>query len=118
MHIDPLSRSIRLNYCTYLIMVRSGDLLLTESKSALILQENGHPPQYYFPKLDVLMKHLTLSDHVSTCPHKGRAIYYHCNAPEGRLENIAWCYPAAKLPVAEISGYIAFYEEKLDVIVL
>jgi len=115
MYIKPVADNISLTYNTNVVIVRSGDRVLAESSAALTLQENGYPPRFYFHKYDVVMKHLQLSEHTSTCPHKGKAVYYHAKTPSGLLENIAWSYPAAKLGVAEISGYIAFYEEKLTV---
>ena len=112
---QPDTRHIALAPCPDLVTIRAKGILLAESRSALILTETGYAPRFYFPKIDVLMKHLQPSDKTSVCPHKGRAVYFHAENDAGRLENIAWSYPAAKLAVAEISGMIAFYEEKLTV---
>lgn len=50
------------------------------------------------------------SDKTTICPHKGKAEYFHLKTGNTGAENIAWSYPAPLLGVAEISGYIAFYD--------
>lgn len=112
---QPEAKHISLAYCPDLVTVRAKGILLAETQAAMILTESGYAPRFYIPKADVLMKHLQPSDKTSICPHKGRAVYFHAGSDADRLENIAWSYPAAKLSVAEISGMIAFYEEKLVV---
>lgn len=112
---QPETKHISLAHCPDLVMVRAKGVLLAETQAAVILTENGYAPRFYFPRTDVLMKHLQPSDKTSICPHKGQAVYFHAGNDADRLENIAWSYPAAKLSVAEISGMIAFYEEKLSV---
>ncbi|MEX0693985.1 MAG: DUF427 domain-containing protein [Rhodospirillales bacterium] len=115
MRTRPVIKRIALTFCTDRVTVRAGDILLAESRAAMILTENGYAPRFYFPRTDVLMKSLQPSDKSSVCPHKGRAVYFHAGSDADRLENIAWSYPTARLAVAEISSLIAFYEERLAV---
>lgn len=84
---------------------------LAESRAALVLREPGYPPRYYFPRGDVKMKMLQRSDITTHCPHKGDAEYFNIKSDGGAANDAAWSYPAARLNVAEISGYISFYED-------
>jgi uncharacterized protein (DUF427 family) len=88
-----------------------GDTLLAESRAVVILYEPGYPPRYYFPRLNVKMTLLEETEKVTSCPHKGRAEYYRLKSTDGVQKEIAWSYRAANLNVAEISGYISFYDD-------
>jgi len=93
------------------VSVRLGDTLLAESEKPLIVHEPGYPPRYYFPRGDVRMDALAASRSSTTCPHKGTAEYFHLNSDGADGRDIAWSYPSPYLSVAEISGFIAFYDD-------
>ncbi|MBO6518978.1 MAG: DUF427 domain-containing protein [Rhodospirillales bacterium] len=97
------------------VAVYLGDVAIAESNAAVILHEPGYPDRYYFPRLDVKMDFLAPSDKVTACPHKGPAEYFHIEVKGSHRENLAWSYPAAKLGVAEISGFIAFHNDDPDI---
>jgi uncharacterized protein (DUF427 family) len=105
------AETIRVTTSPAPVSVRLGDTLLAESRAALIMHEPGHPPRYYFPRLDVKMKLLEPSQKTSFCPHKGTASYFSLKSTGGQGTNIAWSYVAPRLAVAEISDFIAFYED-------
>ncbi|WP_317201542.1 DUF427 domain-containing protein [Janthinobacterium sp.] len=63
----------------------------------------------YFPPEAVNPAYLQRSEHVSVCPWKGAANYYHL-AVDGKVnENAAWCYPAPFDAASAIAGHIAFW---------
>jgi uncharacterized protein (DUF427 family) len=84
--------------------------LLADSGAALAVDEAGYPQRTYFPRQDVRTKLLAESESLTTCPFKGEARYYAAEV-DGETRDIAWFYPAAYDEVAEIVGYIAFYDD-------
>jgi uncharacterized protein (DUF427 family) len=101
-----------------LIVVRTGDSVLAETRNALVLSEDGYAPVYYFPREDVAMELLDRSDKVTHCPHKGDATHYHIGGYSGRISDGAWSYETPKEAASDIAGYLAFYTDKLAVEVL
>ena len=97
--------------------MRVGDTLLAESARPLVVHEPGYPPRVYFPRGDVKMDALAASRSSSTCPHKGTAEYFHLKSKNLDGRDIAWSYPAPYLAVAEISGFIAFYDDVPGIVI-
>lgn len=97
------------------IVVRTGDGVIAESRSALLLRESGHEPVYYLPRADVAMEFLDPSDKVTHCPHKGEARHFHVVGVSERIENGAWSYEAPKAAAGAIAGHLAFYPERIAV---
>lgn len=89
--------------------VRAGGAVLGESGNALELVEGDYTPVIYFPREDIAMAFLDLSEETSHCPHKGDATYYSVVTKSRTLENAVWSYEDPKEDVAEIKGYLAFY---------
>jgi uncharacterized protein (DUF427 family) len=97
------------------IVVRTGDAVLAESRSALVLREQGYDPVYYLPREDVAMEFLDRSEKVTHCPHKGDAQHYHIVGISGQLPDAAWSYEDPKDGAKAIAGYLAFYPERLAI---
>lgn len=114
-HQRSLSGTISVTFSKKPVTVRWGDTVIAESHAAAVLHETGYPDRYYFPRLDVKMDFLTASGKTTHCPHKGNAAYFHIETKGGRRDNLAWSYPAARLDVAEISGYIAFHDDDPEI---
>lgn len=100
------------------VVVRTGDSVLAESRNALVLAEDGYAPVYYFPREDVAMELLDRSDKVTHCPHKGDATHYHIGGYSHRIGDGAWSYENPKYAARPIAGHLAFYTDKLAVEVL
>jgi len=89
--------------------VRAGGAVLGESAAALELTEGEHPFVIYFPKDDLAMAFLELTDHRTTCPQKGEASYYSIVTKSKTIVNAAWSYETPIEDVSRIAGYIAFH---------
>ncbi|KAI0043809.1 DUF427-domain-containing protein [Auriscalpium vulgare] len=82
-----------------------------------LLFETGLRVRTYIPISDVHMELLTPAELTTGCPYKGVASYYDVNLPSGKKEGLVWWYRAPNLECAEIRGFLAFYDEKVDVFV-
>lgn len=87
------------------MQVRVDGILLADSTNTLELRENGYPPRYYFPRDDVRMDLLTVSEATTYCPLKGHAVYFSL----GERRDIAWSYKKPMEGMEAITGRVAFY---------
>ncbi|MFT4211377.1 MAG: DUF427 domain-containing protein [Microbacterium sp.] len=97
------------------VEVRYRDRRLADSHAPLLLFENGLPTRFYLPEADVDLAALEPLELSTTCPYKGEADRY-WRAAGGR-EEIAWSYSAPFPQVAGIAGRIAFYNERVELVV-
>ena len=86
---------------------------LAESARPYLLFEPPLPVRYYLPREDVRAELLTASDTRTACAYKGRASYL--SAPGA--DDVAWTYPEPLREAAEITGRIAFFDERVDITV-
>lgn len=93
-----------------------GGQTIADSTSTLALSEAGYPVVYYFPRSDVDMSSLERTDHRSYCPYKGDASYFTIHTPDGRLDNAVWSYEQPHGAVSQISEYVAFYTDRVNVV--
>ncbi len=96
-------------------VLRAGGAVLGETANALELTEGNLPPVIYFPKSDIAMAFLDVSQTRSVCPHKGQASYYSIQTKSAVIEDAGWCYETPKEGVEEIADHIAFYPDKATV---
>ena len=97
------------------VTARRGAQQLATSDGAVVLEETGLEPVYYFPPGDVDRSLLQPSDHGSHCPLKGDASYWHFIAGDRMEENLAWCYRDPIPGCRDIAGYIAFYQDRVTI---
>jgi uncharacterized protein (DUF427 family) len=102
--VDILSRRNRLT-------AWHGDVLLAESASCLLVDEQDHGLVFYFPRDAVRMDELVPSDHRSFCPFKGEASYWGVDG----ADDLAWSYEEPYPEVARLRGYLAFYQDQVRV---
>ena len=89
--------------------------LVADTRDAVRLDEDGYPAVYYIPRKDVKMERLKRSDHRSTCPFKGEALYYSIvNGPQ----NAVWSYEQPYDEMTAIKELLAFYPDKVDSITI
>jgi uncharacterized protein (DUF427 family) len=99
------------------VVVRAGDQVIARTDRALTLTEAGYADVQYVPIEDVDATSLRRSDLQTWCPYKGDASYYTLATPGGELENVVWTYEYPFDAVREIGGHVAFYADRVDVIV-
>ena len=91
--------------------------VLAASDSPVMLFETGLPTRYYFNRTHVNFEHLEATDTVSSCPYKGRTSDYWSVRVDAALhEDLAWSYSFPTREVSPIAGLVAFYNEKVDVV--
>ncbi|OYX42904.1 MAG: hypothetical protein B7Z02_10685 [Rhodobacterales bacterium 32-67-9] len=96
-------------------VVRAGGAVIGETTRAMELSEDGHAPVIYFPREDIAMAFLDMTDTETTCPWKGTASYFTIVTESGPIHDAAWSY-ADPIPGAEaIAGHLAFYPDKATV---
>ena len=96
-------------------VVRAKGAVLAESVDALELSEGEYAPVIYFPRDDVAMAFLEKTASSTTCPHKGAATYYAIHSKSGVMPDAAWSYETPVKAVDAISGYLAFFGDKVTV---
>jgi uncharacterized protein (DUF427 family) len=113
---DPFVRIDALKSSRHVRVERNGQLL-AESDSSILVFETGLPTRYYLPEHDVDPSLLTDSDLRTGCPYKGFASYRDVLLDGRRHPGLFWSYQAPFREVAEIKGYLAPYNERVDLII-
>jgi len=97
------------------IRVTAGDTVIAETTHALSLKEASYPAVQYVPRGDAKMELLKRTERVTHCPYKGDASYFSIAADGKTIENAIWTYETPFPAMAEISGYLAFYPDKVRI---
>lgn len=97
------------------VRVMAGDIVIAETSKALTLKEAKYPAVQYVPREDANMALLERTDRVTHCPYKGDASYYSVKADGKTLDNAIWTYETPFPAMAEISGHLAFYPDKVKI---
>jgi uncharacterized protein (DUF427 family) len=118
--VHPRNPYVRVDalHSTRPVRVELDGVALAESSSAVLLFETGLPTRYYFHRLDINWAHLTPTETVTDCPYKGRTSgYWSARVGERAHPDIAWSYDFPTRQVLPIAGLIAFYNERVDIVV-
>ena len=99
------------------VIVRSGESTIADSRSTLVLREANYPPVRYVPIADVDRSQLATSDLITYCPYKGDASYYSITSDPERGADAVWFYDDPYPAVAEIKGHVAFYSDRVELVV-
>jgi uncharacterized protein (DUF427 family) len=99
------------------VVARVGSHIIADTTRALTMREANYPPVHYIPLGDVDQTLLTASATQTYCPYKGDASYYGIALADGGLVDAVWFYPAPYDAVAAIAGHVAFYTDRVEVIV-
>ncbi|MBW7973101.1 DUF427 domain-containing protein [Bradyrhizobium sp. BR 10289] len=97
------------------VRVTAGDIVIAESTKALTLKEAKYPAVQYLPRQDANMALLERTERTTHCPYKGDANYYSIKAGDKTLDNAIWTYETPFPAMAEISGHLAFYPDKVKI---
>jgi uncharacterized protein (DUF427 family) len=100
------------------VRVELGGTLLADTHSPVLLFETGLPTRYYIDRTDVSFDSLSHTDTETLCPYKGTTSeYWSVNVGGDVHPDLAWSYHYPLPAVSAIAGLIAFYDEKVDVVV-
>jgi uncharacterized protein (DUF427 family) len=105
LYLEPTPKRIR--------AVVAGEAV-ADSRRAMLLQESGHQPIYYFPPEDVRADLFEPSAKHTHCPKKGEASYYTIRLGDRVVKDAAWYYPQPIDGAPPIKDLIAFYWDRID----
>jgi uncharacterized protein (DUF427 family) len=111
---DPYHRVDILRSSRHLKVSVNGEVV-AETRRPLALFETGLPPRWYIPREDVRTELLEDSDKRTGCAYKGFASYWSVRAGDELEEDLVWCYPDPTRDVERIKGYLAFFNERVDI---
>jgi uncharacterized protein (DUF427 family) len=113
---NPYSRVDALR-STRRVRVELEGVMLAESSSPVMVFETGLPTRYYLNQTEVDFTHLTKSDTVTACPYKGRTSgYWSVQLDDAVHADLAWSYNFPTRQLLPIAGLVAFYNEKVDIV--
>ena len=99
------------------VQVEVDGVVVADSHAPVLLFETGLPVRYYLPKTDVRMDLMTPTESTSGCPYKGTAEYYSLTVGGETYEDFVWWYRHPAHESVGIAGHVAFYNEKVDLII-
>jgi uncharacterized protein (DUF427 family) len=109
---DPFHR-IDIVHGSRRVRVEANGVLLADSTDPYLLFEPPLPVRYYLPLGDVRTELLRPSPRGTWCAYKGQASYWSTEDEQ----DLAWTYHHPLREAAEIAGRIAFFNERIDLIV-
>jgi uncharacterized protein (DUF427 family) len=102
---------------TRTVRVELDGALLAESSSPVMVFETGLPTRYYFNRTEVNWGHLVPTDTVTECPYKGTTSgYWSVRVGSDVRSDLAWAYNFPTRQLLPIAGMIAFYNERVDIL--
>lgn len=110
---NPFSR-IDIRNTLRVIRISLNGEILAETGRGRLLYETGLPVRFYVPRQDVRAK-LTPSETMTQCAYKGTAQYYSPIVADAPAKDLAWSYEQPLIDAEEVRGYIAFFDERVDV---
>ena len=90
---------------------------IADTRAALTLKEASYPGVQYIPRGDVDLTQLQRTSHQTYCPYKGECSYYSIPSGGERSVNAVWTYEAPYAAVSSIRGYLAFYPNRVEILV-
>jgi uncharacterized protein (DUF427 family) len=111
---DPYHRVDILRSSRHVRISVNGEVV-AETRRPLALFETGLPTRWYIRREDVRMDLLEHSDKQTGCAYKGFASYWSVRAGDEVEEDLVWCYPEPTRDAERIQGYLAFFNERVDI---
>jgi uncharacterized protein (DUF427 family) len=99
------------------VRVELDGALLADAGSSVTVFETGLPTRYYLSRTEVDFGHLVPTDTVTACPYKGTTSGYWSVRAGGTVhQDLAWSYDFPTRQLLPIAGMIAFYNERVDIV--
>ena len=95
------------------VRVELGGKTLAESTRPRLLFEPPLPVRYYLPREDVRTDLFSPSPTRTQCAYKGEASYFSLRD----ADDVAWTYLEPLREAAEVTGDVAFFNERVDIVV-
>ena len=118
--VHPRSPYVRVDalHSTRTVRVELDGAALAESRSPVMVFETGLPTRYYLPRTEVDFGHLVPSATVTACPYKGiTSAYWSVKVNDTVHDDLVWSYDFPTRQLLPIAGLVAFYNEKVDIVV-
>jgi len=103
--LHPETRRVRVTYT---------GTVVADTTRALRVEETGHGPVMYIPKQDMRLDLMKKTEYSSYCPFKGTASYWTLKVSDNASENAIWGYETPYDEMTGLSGYYAFYGNRVD----
>jgi uncharacterized protein (DUF427 family) len=114
---NPYSRVDALRSTRH-VRIELDGTVLAGTGSPVMVFETGLPTRYYVNRTEVAFEHLRPSATVTSCPYKGKTSgYWNVDVGGTTYPDLAWAYDFPTRQLLPIAGMIAFYNEKVDIIV-
>ena len=99
------------------VRVELDGTILADSSSPVMVFETGLPTRYYLPRTDLELGRLVPTETVTACPYKGiTGGYWSALVDDAVHPDIAWSYDFPTRELQPIAGLVAFYNERVDII--
>jgi len=99
------------------VRVEVDGAVLAESASPIMVFETGLPTRYYLNRTEVDFARLIRTDTVTACPYKGTtSAYWSVRVGDEVHADLAWAYDFPTRQLLPIAGLVAFYNERVDII--
>jgi uncharacterized protein (DUF427 family) len=112
---DPFHRVDVRDSSRHVQVLLDGHVLADTRRSRMVFETNL-PVRYYLPPEDVTVP-LQPSQTRTACAYKGVASYRSAVLPDHRVDDLVWCYQDPLDDAARLRGYLAFFDEKVDLVV-
>lgn len=112
---DPFHRIDILHSSRHVKVELDGETLAETTRPRLLF-ETSLPMRVYMPREDVRAE-LRPSAKRSYCAYKGHASYWSVDAGGNEHRDLVWSYEEPLREAAEITGLVAFFNEKVDIVV-
>jgi len=114
---DPFHR-VDVRRSSRSVVVEHEGTVLAETTRSRRLFETSLPVRTYFPREDVRLDLLLPSETRTACAYKGRTTsYWAVERAGGRRIDVAWSYEEPLPDAVEVIGLVAFFDERVDVVV-